>query len=125
MDTDILIVDDSNVLRCSLRNWLKSVFPYCSIEESESGEEAFDRVLKEFYGIVLMDIRLPGINGIEATRKIKAFAPETRVVMLTHHEDAQYRADAFSAGASAYVSKRKMHTDLVPVLTTLLAGLPG
>jgi DNA-binding NarL/FixJ family response regulator len=118
---DILIVDDSETVRNSLHNWLESVFPSWSIEEAECGQEAVDCVLVHPPGIVLMDISMPGMNGIEATHRIKAVAPETKVVMLTIYEDAQYRADASMAGASAYVIKRKMHTELIPVLVNLLA----
>jgi DNA-binding NarL/FixJ family response regulator len=121
MAADILIVDDSETVRNSLRNWLTSVFPSWSIEEAECGQEAVDCVLAHPPGIVLMDISMPGMNGIEATRRIKAVAPETKVVMLTIYEDTQYGADASMAGASAYVIKRKMHTELVPVLINLLA----
>ena len=121
MVADILIVDDSETVRNSLRNWLESVFPSWSIEEAECGLEAVDCVLAHPPGIVLMDISMPGMNGIEATRRIKTVSAETKVVMLTIYEDAQYRADASMAGASAYVIKRKMHTDLIPALVNLLA----
>ena len=121
MVADILIVDDSETVRNSLHDWLESVFPSWSIEEAACGQEAVDRVLAHLPGIVLMDICMPGINGIEATRRIRAIAPETKVVMLTISEDAQYLADASMVGASAYVIKRKMHTEPIPVLVNLLA----
>jgi DNA-binding NarL/FixJ family response regulator len=69
-----------------------------------------------------MDIRLPGMSGIEATRQIKAISPSVQVVMLTIHEDDSYRADATAAGASAYVEKQAMHTKLIPTLAALLAN---
>jgi DNA-binding NarL/FixJ family response regulator len=62
------------------------------------------------------------MNGIEATRRIKAAAPTAQVVMLTIHEDEAYRADAAAAGASAYVPKRLMQTELLPALEALLSG---
>jgi DNA-binding NarL/FixJ family response regulator len=122
MAADILIVDDSETVRNSLHNWLESVFPSWSIEEAECGQEAVDSVLAHLPGIVLMDICMPGMNGIEATRRIKALCPEVKVVMLTICEDPQYRVDASLAGASAYVAKRKMHTELIPILTNLLTA---
>ena len=116
---DILIVDDSEKIRTSLRTWLESVFPRYLIEDAETGEEAIFRVLAGCPKFVLMDIGLPGINGIEATRRIKAVAPEVKVIILTIREGAQYEAFAAIAGASAYVSKRRMHRELIPILTNL------
>jgi DNA-binding NarL/FixJ family response regulator len=121
MTVNILIVDDSERVRNSLHTWLKSAFPSWSIEEAGCGQQAVDCVLAHPPGLILMDISMPGINGIEATRKIRVVAPETKVVMLTAYEDTQYRTDASMAGASAYVIKRKMHTELIPVLINLLA----
>jgi DNA-binding NarL/FixJ family response regulator len=125
MGPDILIVDDSQKVRTSLCHWLKSVFPSCGIEEAKSGQEAIDSVVIHPPGIILMDIAMPGMNGIEATHRIKAISPETKVVMLTIYEDAQYQAAASGVGASSYVIKRKMHTELIPILTGLLDNLPS
>ena len=61
------------------------------------------------------------MRGIEATRRIKATCPAMHIVILTVHESAAYRVDAEAAGASAYVSKRNMHRELVPTLAALLA----
>jgi DNA-binding NarL/FixJ family response regulator len=68
-----------------------------------------------------MDIGLPGMNGIEAAQGIKGAAPATQVVMLTMSDDEAHRADAAAAGVSAYVPKRLVQTELLPVLTGLLA----
>lgn len=72
--------------------------------------------------MILMDIGLPQMNGIEATKRIKATVPQVQVVMLTIYEDPDCRADATHVGASAYVPKRKMHTELIPVMATLLSN---
>ena len=72
--------------------------------------------------LVVMDMHLPGMNGIETTRQIKAALPFTQIVMLTIHTCDIYRADARAAGASAYVTKQGMHSELVPTLAALLAG---
>ncbi len=61
------------------------------------------------------------MNGIETTRQIKALSPSTQVVMLTMYEDDAYRAAATAAGASAYVPKRLVHTELLPAVSTVLA----
>jgi DNA-binding NarL/FixJ family response regulator len=72
-----------------------------------------------------MDIGLPGMNGIEAAQSIKAAVPTTRVVMLTIYDDEAHRAAAAAVGVSAYVPKRKVQTELLPVLTRLLAEERG
>ena len=120
MGPDILIVDDSGKVRTSLYHWLKSVFPSCNIEEAGSGQEAIDSVVIHPPGIILMDVAMPGMNGIEATHRIKAISPGTKVVMLTIYEDPQYQADASMAGASGYVIKCKMHAELIPILIGLM-----
>jgi two-component system invasion response regulator UvrY len=69
-----------------------------------------------------MDIQLPGMNGIETTRQIKANLPSAKIVMLTIHTSDTFRADATDSGASAYVTKQAMRTELVPTLAALLAN---
>jgi DNA-binding NarL/FixJ family response regulator len=90
--------------------------------EAASGEEAIALIRSESPRLVVMDITLPGMNGIEATRQIKATLPSAQIVMLTIHEDDTHRADATGAGASAYVPKRAMQTELLPTLAALLAN---
>ena len=118
----ILIVDDHHTFRASLRHWLAGEFPQCSICEAASGEEAVASVRTTPATIVVMDLHLPGINGIEATQGIKAILPAVKVVILTIHEDQIYQDKAMAAGVSAYIPKRKMRTDLLPTITALLSA---
>jgi DNA-binding NarL/FixJ family response regulator len=120
MQTTIMIVEDYDRVRALLREWLGATFPNCKFLEAKSGEEAIALVNASPPEIVLMDIGMGQMNGIEATRHIKALAPQAHVVMLTIHEDSAYRADAAAAGACAYVSKRKMQKELLPALKALL-----
>jgi len=122
MPATILIVEDHDAVRRSLRDWLEVEFPQCRVIEAASGEEAIALIRIESPRLVVMDISLPGMSGIEATRRIKAALPSTQVVMLTIHEDDAHRADAAAAGASAYVPKRVMQTELIPTLAALLAN---
>ncbi len=121
MSTTILIVEDHDAVRKSLRDWLEMEFPQCRVIEVASGEEAIALIPTESPHLVVMDIRLPGMSGIEATRQIKAALPSARIVILTVYEDKSYRADAAAAGASAYVPKRVMQTKLISTLAELLA----
>ncbi len=118
----ILIVEDHDAVRQSLRDWLEVVFPQYRVVEAASGEEAIVVAQADAPRLVIMDINLAEMNGIEATQRIKAIVPAAPVVMLTIHEDQAYRADAAAAGASAYVLKRQMHTQLLPTLRALLAA---
>lgn len=118
----ILVVDDIGVVRANLREWLEGVFPHAGILEAISGEEAVTLAERHDPHVVVMDVALPGINGFETTRRIKAIRPETRVAMLTIHEELDYRREAESAGADAYVFKRRMASDLIPALTNLISA---
>lgn len=116
----ILIVEDHDALRSSLQKWLGAVFPACTFLEARDGEEAIFLVDERHPRIVIMDIKLPGINGIEVVRQIKNAAPGICIVMLSMYDASEYRSASESAGASAYVPKHKMYTDLVPVLKKLM-----
>jgi DNA-binding NarL/FixJ family response regulator len=89
--------------------------------EANNGEEAITVAQTMSPCLVIMDIGLPGMSGIEAAQGIKSVAPATRVVMLTIYDDEAHKAAATAAGVSAYVPKRKVQTELLPVLTRLLA----
>lgn len=120
MKPHILIVEDHQGVRQSLRKWLELSFPLYQVLEATSGEDAVTMVKALPPSLVIMDIRLPGMSGIEATQGIIAAAPATQVVMLTMYDDEAHRADAAAAGVSAYVAKRKVQKELLPVLTRLL-----
>jgi len=125
MSPHILIVEDHQGIRQSLRELLELSFPRYQLLEATSGEEGVTVAQAMSPCLVIMDISLPGMNGIEAAQGIKRAAPATRVVMLTMYDDEAHRADATAAGASAYVPKRKVQTELLPVLTRLLAEDSG
>ncbi len=92
------------------------------VGEAETGEEALDCVRASRPDIVLMDIQLPGMSGIEATRRIKETAPETAVLALTMHEDDQYFFEMLAAGASGYVPKRAAPNDLISAVYAVRNG---
>ncbi len=117
----ILLVDDNAAVRQSLREWLSRIFPQCAFWEAASGEQALILVQQQKPQVIVMDIGLPQMNGIQATRLIKQCLPQAQVVMLSIHEDARYQEDAALAGATGFVSKRMMHVDLLPVITRCIA----
>lgn len=121
MTVTILLVDDHEIFRKALRDWLGIVFPETHVLEAARGEEALELIQDDSPHIILMDITLPGINGLEATRRIKSTLPSSHIIMLTVHDDDSYRTHAFEAGACAYVPKQAIQTDLRPALETLLS----
>ncbi|MFA4904416.1 MAG: response regulator transcription factor [Desulfobaccales bacterium] len=120
MKQPILIVEDHAGLRKSLREWLELSFARYPLLEAASGEEAIAIAQAASPCLVIMDIGLPGITGIEATESIKKAIPSTKVVMLTIFDDDDYRSHAAAAGAFAYVPKRKIKTELMPVVRRIL-----
>jgi DNA-binding NarL/FixJ family response regulator len=125
MPSTILIVEDHAAVRSGLRSWLEAEFPQCRVMEVSTGEEAIALTQTESPQLVIMDIRLQGINGLEATRRIKASSPSVHIVMLTLCDGDVYRAEANAAGASAYVPKHAATTQLIPTLAPLLANGHG
>ena len=118
----ILIADDHNIMRKTLRQWLSTKFPELRVVEANSGEQALDSLRDNEFHLVLMDIHLPGINGITTTTHIKNEFPDLPVIVLTVQEDERYQYEAKQAGADAYVIKRKMYADLVPLMFSFLGG---
>jgi len=121
MTDTILVVEDHDPVRKSLIDWLCATFPEFDVVGIKTGEEAIKIIKKIIPKIVIMDINLPGMSGIEATRLIKKMQPHTKITILSIYEDEAYKNDAFIAGASKYIPKRLMHTDLIPAIKLLLS----
>jgi two-component system, NarL family, invasion response regulator UvrY len=119
--TPVLIVDDQAPFRSIARQVVDLTPGFEVVGEAETGEDAVDLAAALTPSVVLMDINLPGINGIEATRRIIAAAPSTRVVLLSTYRESDLPADALSSGARRYVHKE----DLEPsVLLDVLGDRP-
>ena len=118
----LLLVDDHEVVRTGLRMLLEGQEDMKIIAEASSGEEAVRLAQIHRPDIIVMDITLPDISGIEATRRIKLTLPETAVVALTIHEDEQYFFEMLQAGASGYVPKRAAPQDLIIAIRTAYSG---
>ncbi|MFZ2447367.1 MAG: response regulator transcription factor [Syntrophobacteraceae bacterium] len=112
----VLIVEDNSVFCSALRNFLSAAFPSVEIEEASNGEEALHkfRILKPV--LILMDIRLPDINGLVLTRMIKNICPDTEVILLTSHNIFEYREAGLRSGASHFVIKGSARVDDITTL---------
>jgi two-component system response regulator NreC len=116
----ILIVDDHAFLRAILRDWLSRALSGYVFGEASDGEEAVRLALARAPALVVMDLGLPKLNGIEATRLIKQSLPETHIVIISVHEARPFCDAATAAGASAYIPKRTLAADLTPTVKALL-----
>ena len=117
----ILIVEDNVKVRQPLAAWLATRFKDYSVIEAEDGESCMKLVAQRRPRLVLMDVRLPGMSGIEATRRIKKSLPGVAVIMLSAYDDQAYRRDAAAAGARGYVLKSRLHRELLPAIREALA----
>jgi DNA-binding NarL/FixJ family response regulator len=109
----VLIVDDQVPFRAVARTVIGMTAGFEVTAEAETGESAVDAVAQEPPDLVLMDINLPGINGIEATRRIRAEHPEVEVILMSTYSEADLPADARDVGALAYVHKEDFGPALV------------
>jgi DNA-binding NarL/FixJ family response regulator len=109
----VLIVDDQMPFRAVARTVIGMTPGFEVVGEAETGEDAVDAVAAAPPDLVLMDINLPGINGIEATRRIRAEHPGVQVILLSTYSEADLPADARSCGSLAYVHKEDFGPALV------------
>jgi DNA-binding NarL/FixJ family response regulator len=117
-----LIVDDHGVLRAGLRALLNAEPDLEVIGEAGSGREALRLVDELQPDLVLMDISMPDLDGIEATRRLGQTHPAVRVLLLTLHEDAALLREAIQAGAAGYVIKRAVESELLNAVYAARAG---
>lgn len=132
----VLLVDDHTVLRAGLRMLINAERDMEVVGEAADGEQAVQQAQAVGPDVVLMDIAMPGLNGLEATRRIRQCCPRARVLMLSMHDDEAYLREALEAGATGYTLKQAADTELLaairavardeiflhPTLTRLMVG---
>lgn len=118
----LLLVDDHEVIRAGLRMLFTAEEDMEIVGEASNAEEAIEAALELRPDVVLMDVVMPGLSGIEATRRIREAYPETNVLALTMHEDEQYFFEMLHAGASGYVPKRAAPDDLLSAIRVVSRG---
>ena len=118
----LLLVDDHEVVRTGLRSFLESQPGFQVVAEAGSGVEAIEQALRECPDVVVMDITMPGMDGLEATRRLKQTCPQAHVLALTVHEDKQYLFEMMAAGASGYLTKQSAAEDLVAAIRAVAGG---
>jgi DNA-binding NarL/FixJ family response regulator len=116
----LLLVDDDVGFRSTLRQLLAQRMEAQVLGEAASGEEAIRMTDDLHPDVVLMDLAMPRMNGLEATRQLKTRWPNLAVVILTLHDDEVYRRTALAAGATAFLQKKMLGVDLWPTLARIL-----
>ncbi len=118
----VLLVDDDDLMRAGLTAVLSSDETIDVVGEAPDGRTAVDRAIELRPDVVLMDVRMPGLDGIAATRELLAVSPDVRVVVLTTFEQDDYIFGALSAGASGFLLKRTRPEELIAAIHTVAAG---
>jgi len=118
----VLLVDDDDLMRAGLTAVLSSDETIDVVGEAPDGRAAVERAIELRPDVVLMDVRMPGLDGIAATRELLAVSPDAKVVVLTTFEQDDYIFGALSAGASGFLLKRTRPEELIAAIHTVAAG---
>ena len=120
----VLIADDHGIVRSGLRKLLESEDGIEVVAEAGDGVEARDRALEVRPDLAILDVKMPGMNGLEATRAIRETAPDVSVLVLSMHDEDRYLFEALKAGASGYVLKRAADRELIEAIRAVERGEP-
>lgn len=119
---NVLLVDDHELVRTGIRRVLDDVSGIKVYAEADSGEEALKLVRSKRPDVVLMDVSMPGIGGLETTRKLNAYAPDLPVIILTVHTDDPFPSSLLKAGAAGYLHKGCKVEEIVTAIKKVHAG---
>lgn len=118
----VLICDDQALIRDSLELLLRLEKDMAVVGQAQDGAEAVEMVARHQPDLVLMDLKMPGMNGIEATRQIRARWPQIKVLVLTTYDDDEWVFDAIRAGAGGYLLKDTPRTEVITAIRGTLEG---
>ncbi|MBN2505547.1 MAG: response regulator transcription factor [Verrucomicrobia bacterium] len=122
MSISVSIVEDSTQVRTTLARLISRADGFTCLSAHANAEAALEALPKERPDVVLMDIHLPGMNGVECVRHLKQVAPEIQIIMLTVYEDTDNIFSALAAGASGYLLKRTSRDELLEAIREVQAG---
>jgi DNA-binding NarL/FixJ family response regulator len=118
----VLIADDHGIVRSGLRMLLERQSDIRVVGEAGDGVEALAVAQAEHPDVAVLDVSMPRMTGIQAAREIGAYAPDTRVLLLSMHDDERYFLEGLEAGACGYVLKRAADADLIEAVRTVASG---
>lgn len=120
----VLIADDHGIVRSGLRKLLESENGIEVVAEAADGAEALDQAIEHQPDLAILDVKMPNLGGLEATREIRENAPDVSVLMLSMHDEDRYLFEALKAGASGYVLKRAADRELIDAIRAVERGEP-
>ena len=109
----ILVADDHGIVRSGLKMLIERQDGMRVVAEAEDGVTAVEQAIREQPDVAILDVSMPRMTGLQAAREIRARCPDTRVLLLSMHDDERYVFDAVKAGASGYVLKRQADVELI------------
>ncbi len=118
----LMLVDDHDIVRTGLKSFLEVQPGLEVVAEASNGSQALNRARETRPDVVIMDISMPEMDGLEATRRLKAILPECQVLVLTVHEDKQFLFEMLAAGATGYVTKRASADELLAAVRAVAQG---
>ena len=118
----ILIADDHAIVREGVKQILKTLPEVCFIDEVSEGNEALSRIRTARYDLVILDISMPGMSGLDVLQSLKAGNIDTRVLILSFHPEEQYAVRAFKLGAAGYISKDSAFEEMAMAIRKIAAG---
>ena len=120
--TKILVADDHPIVREGLKQILLEIPGKVMVDEASSSQEVLNKVWKNDYDVILLDISLPDRSGLDTLRELKKAKPDLRVLIITVHPEEQYAVRAIRAGASGYLTKESAPDELVASIQTISLG---
>ena len=118
----ILLADDHAIMRDGIRALLSLYDDIEIVGEASEGKEAIEKAQELIPDVVVMDIAMPGMDGLEATRRIKKNNPKVKILVLTQHDNREYILSAIKAGAAGYVPKKALGSELVSAIRAVCKG---
>lgn len=124
MGIKIVLADDHRITRDGLRLMLDQQPGFQVVGETGDGREAVELAAELMPDVIVMDLTMPSLNGVEATRQVKAHNPDVKVIVLSMHVERQFVSEALSAGASGYLLKDSPSEELIKAIQTVIKGDP-
>jgi len=118
----LVLADDHDIVRAGIKSFLEQQPDMVVVAESRDGQGAINAVKENKPDLILMDISMKEMGGLEATRRIKEFSPECRILVLTVHADKEHFFELIAAGAEGYVTKQAAADDLIEAIRAVAAG---